>query len=72
MMGKQKKEKERRSILEKRVLELEEMTGLWTVKAEAYQIENKNLNKKFKKMEKKIQIYKENSEQQIAESLSWQ
>ena len=71
-MGKQKKEKERRSILEKRVLELEEMTGLWTVKAEAYQIENKNLNKKFKKMEKKIQIYKENSEQQIAESLSWQ
>lgn len=72
MIGKQKKEKERRSILEKRVLELEEMTGLWTVKAEAYQIENKNLNKKFKKMEKKIQIYKENSEQQIAESLSWQ
>ena len=30
------------------------MAGLWTVKAETYQAENKNYLKKFKKLEKKM------------------
>lgn len=35
-------------------MELEELTGLWTVKAETYEIENKNYMKKFRKLEKKM------------------
>ena len=48
------------------------MTGLWSVKAETYEVENKNILKKFKKLEKKISCYKENADSQTAESLSWQ
>lgn len=40
--------------MEKKVLELEEMTGLWIVKAETYEVENKNLHKKTKKLDKKV------------------
>lgn len=48
------------------------MTGLWSVKAEAYEIENKNILKKYKKIEKKMNSCKENADTQAAESLSWQ
>lgn len=54
MLAKHKKEKEKRNNLEKKVMELEELTGLWTVKAETYEIENKNYMKKFRKLEKKM------------------
>lgn len=70
--AKHKKEKERRNVLEKRVLELEEGVGLWNVKAETYELENRNLVKKCKKIEKKMAITKENADQQAADSLSWQ
>lgn len=33
---------------------MEELTGLWTVKAETYEVENRNYHKKFKKLEKKM------------------
>ena len=54
LLAKHKKEKEKRNNLEKKVMELEELTGLWTVKAETYEIENKNYMKKFRKLEKKM------------------
>lgn len=38
------------------------MTGLWTVKAETFKIQNTNLNKKCKKMEKKMGSLKESKD----------
>ena len=72
MSAKTKKEKERRNWLEKKVLELEEMTGLWTVKAETFKIENTNLFKKCKKMDKKMDALRESKEVRSNECLSWQ
>ena len=36
VLCKHRKEKEKRNALEKRVLELEELSGIWTVKAETF------------------------------------
>lgn len=43
---------------------------MWTVKAETFELENKTLNKKFKKMEKKMQQLKETADRKVAESLA--
>ena len=63
---KYEREKQRRNVLEKRVLQLEEVSGLWNVKAETFEIENKNMLKKCKKMERKMSTFKENAENQTA------
>lgn len=54
LKSKNKKEREKRTDLEKRVLELEEISGMWNVKAEAFEGEAEIMGKKVKKMERRM------------------
>lgn len=56
LKAKSKKEKEKRVLLEDRIIELEELSGFHNVKAEAFEGEVDMVTKKYAKLDRK---YKE-------------
>ena len=51
---KQSKDKEKRNEIEKRIIELEQVSGLWNVKAEAYEGEVGLMTKRVHKLERRM------------------
>ena len=72
LRNKLKKEKEKRNQIEKRVLELEEVAGLWNVKAEAYEGEVDVMNKKVRKMERRMSQAKNTASKMTNEKINFE
>lgn len=53
-------------------MELEQIAGLWNVKAEAYENEADMMSKKVKKMEKRVSQAKNNASKLANQKIGWE
>ena len=72
LKNRSKKEKDRRASIEQRILQLEEISGLWNVKAEAYEGQVQIMHKKMKKIERRMSQTKTNANKMAHEKVSYE